>query len=110
MKDSLQAIYAEIPPVNCQRKCQEACGPILMSNAEMVIIQCVGQLPKPDPRTLTCSKLRFGSCSIYGMRPLICRLWASAEGMECPWGCKPEKYLTRNQAGLLLARADRLIS
>jgi Fe-S-cluster containining protein len=108
MIDSLPRIYSEVPSIVCQRKCQQACGPILMSEVELVRISSVGTPPTPHPETLACSKLRGGECSIYSIRPLICRLWGVAAGMECPWGCRPERKLSRKAAYGLIDRAERL--
>lgn len=38
----------------------------------------------------TCSMLtEDGRCSQYEIRPMICRLYGAAEGIECSRGCKP---------------------
>lgn len=106
--DSLKSIYAEIPTINCKRKCQAACGPILMSNAELVAISCVVKPPDFNPRTLACTKLVSGACSIYVMRPLVCRLWGVVKAMQCPWGCVPDRWLPEWKSRELLARAEKL--
>ena len=37
-----------------------------------------------------CSFLRDGRCTVYAVRPMICRLWGIDETMPCPYGCVPE--------------------
>jgi hypothetical protein len=107
--DTLQAIYDAIPKIDCQRKCIEACGPILMSSAELIRISAVVKPPTFHPETLTCSKLQAQECSIYSLRPLICRLWGVVKRMRCPFGCQPERWLSERESRELLARAERLV-
>ncbi|MDX6649701.1 MAG: uncharacterized protein QOJ97_1652 [Solirubrobacteraceae bacterium] len=42
------------------------------------------------PDDSVCPALDKGLCSVYGVRPMICRLWGIGEQMKCPHGCKPE--------------------
>jgi len=47
-------------------------------------------------------------CAIYELRPIVCRLWGAAEGLECPFGCVPEGgWLPREQAYRLIAESMR---
>lgn len=102
--EELDAIYAELPTVNCQRKCQGCCGPILIPKIEarrleerrgmlQVETGILGarraDLPPPEivkrdfvglvpDRNLDCVFLApfpFGGCMAYKIRPLICRVW-----------------------------------
>jgi hypothetical protein len=36
-------------------------------------------------------------CTVYEARPAICRLYGVAEGLECDFGCIPERYLTPDE-------------
>jgi hypothetical protein len=38
----------------------------------------------------TCPALKDGRCSVYDVRPTLCRLWGVVEDMPCPWGCVPD--------------------
>jgi Fe-S-cluster containining protein len=60
--------------------------------------------------SLTCPYLEEERCTVYEVRPLICRLWGLVESMPCPWGCKPERYLTHEEGHELLARAAEIQS
>lgn len=31
----------------------------------------------------------FGTCRIYRLRPVICRLWGVADALRCLHGCRP---------------------
>lgn len=47
----------------------------------------------------TCPALKRHKCSIYEVRPLVCRLWGIDETVRCPLGCEPEGgWLTRQEA------------
>lgn len=112
VKAELDALYAEVPHLPCKQKCASSCGPILMSYVEWQrIIKKLGYEPKApppnplDPRTMNCPMLKGGLCSVYAMRPMICRLWGVVETMPCPWGCQPERMLTTREGYVLLQRA-----
>lgn len=116
----LDQLYAELPTIECRRRCHSACGPITMSRIEWArIIKKLGyephkQFPDPTdrvaiskPGALDCPMLTGGLCTVYAIRPMICRLWGICEGMPCPWGCKPEpRYLTTLESYDLLLRAE----
>ena len=103
----LAAIYAELPQLKCKRLCQRACGPVFWSEVENDAISehVHGKFLKGDA-SLTCPYLDkpTGDCTIYAVRPLLCRLWGLVPKMACPWGCRPERWLTDVEAyGLLHA-------
>jgi hypothetical protein len=54
----------------------------------------------------TCPYLEGGRCTVYDVRPLICRLWGMGdfEIMACPWGCEPERRLTNEEMQALRGR------
>lgn len=33
-----------------------------------------------------------GRCSVYVVRPLLCRLWGMVDKMRCPHGCVPSRW------------------
>lgn len=105
----LDRLYAELPAIDCKRQCAESCGPIAMERVEWErICKRVGYEPRGNLATLDCPLLRDGLCSVYAIRPMICRLWGIVESMECPWGCKPERYLTREEGFEFLSRAREI--
>lgn len=89
---AIRDLYARLPKMECKGECSSSCGPIDMSQIERkAIVEATGEDVSFAPRTLTCTKLNFlGRCSIYDLRPMICRLWGISEAMKCPWGCVPE--------------------
>ena len=121
--EQLEALYATIPKVDCRRKCQGACGPILLTRIEKAFLeQKVGFLQananiQIAPRFLAAftvgdvegllpdAKLRCrvlvpqtGHCRGYQFRPLVCRLWGVVDEapLRCPFGCVPERWLTHD--------------
>ena len=104
---ALDALYAEMPTLDCQGKCAESCGPILMSRVEWGrIIEQVGTEPRAT--SLDCPMLDGERCSVYAIRPTICRLWGMVESMPCPWGCEPSRLLSDAEGRVFLERAGAL--
>jgi hypothetical protein len=96
----LDALYAQLPTIECRGKCQDSCGPIDMSVAERRRIADRGV---DIPLAPTCPALSmFGTCAVYDVRPMICRLWGVVEAMACPYGCMPEGGWLDDATGLEL--------
>ncbi len=47
-------------------------------------------------------------CSVHDVRPLVCRMYGAAEGLECPYGCPSMGTLSRSQADSLFREAQAL--
>lgn len=119
----LEAIYARVPKMECQGKCQDCCGPIAMSPHEFnLLCEYSGSVPQTIPiadrkavmlvtgACLTCPFLNQhnGQCEVYEVRPMICRLWGVDETMPCPFGCKPERPFSKKEAYKLLDAIEAL--
>jgi Fe-S-cluster containining protein len=120
----MDALYATIPTVQCRKQCQDCCGPIDMSARERERIRQrtgkdvgVGAAPSllPDERgrlnvCLTCNMLTpAGECSVYDIRPVICRVFGVSESLKCPYGCRPNgPYLTDAETVEFLLEANRI--
>ena len=106
-KKMIDEIYAELPAIDCKQQCAESCGPIDMSRIEW---ERIGKKLKgyPMATSLTCPMLKQGLCSVYAIRPMICRLWAVVETMRCPWGCVPERFLSHEEGLIFLARISEI--
>jgi Fe-S-cluster containining protein len=104
----LEALYAQVPSVACQGYCAEACGPLGMSHLEWIRVKRATPLRAAEGKHMACPLLKRGRCTVYPVRPLICRLWGSVENMPCPWQCRPERYLTMAEADALMAAAEAL--
>lgn len=104
----IEAIYARLPELDCQKKCAVSCGPIMMSKAEEDrIADHVGY--RPQFLQSPCPLLNaFGRCSAYEVRPAICRLWGVVESLRCPYGCEPKRWFTNAQAQRVLRQLEQV--
>lgn len=91
-------LYAQIPDVQCKGLCHDSCGPIDMHPYERARIRQAGVSIPPPGQALaqlvigdgyTCPALADGRCSVYELRPTICRAWGASEAMPCEHGCRP---------------------
>jgi uncharacterized protein len=103
----LQALYDEIPAINCQGLCHDSCGPIVTSVRERNRIEKAAGKPLTCGRGASCSMLTADRrCGVYEQRPMICRLWGVIRGLACPYGCRPERYLDELESFRLLVAAE----
>lgn len=102
-----EALYAELPNIECKGLCSDSCGPIVMSAFEYDRIRSAVKGPiRPLRHPLDhCPLLADGRCTVYPLRPVICRLWGVTENMQCPFGCVPDRLLTKAEASAFLHRA-----
>lgn len=62
-----------------------------------------------DKETWKCNMLsKTGYCTVYSVRPLICRIWGATEKLPCPFGCEPERMLSAKEALDLFAELEEL--
>ncbi len=109
----VEAIYARVPRMrNCNRRCRASCGPIDMFRVEFRrIAEALGFEPPAHTPSGDCPMLdATGSCKVYEIRPLICRLWGAVDtpGMRCAFGCEPERWLSKAEADGLLREMAKL--
>lgn len=95
---ALEELYAQLPTVECQGLCWNSCGPISMSGVERRRIEAVGVTIEPfthersvawnNDEPLHCAALKLHRCTVYEVRPLICRAYGVGRGeLACRWGC-----------------------
>lgn len=107
IEKEIQRIYSILPSIKCKRLSQESCGPILMSKAESDRI-AERIVPKASG-DLTCPMLSImGNCTIYDIRPAICRIYGLTRTLSCPHGCIPDRWLTDAEAQYVLAQLNAL--
>lgn len=99
--------YEILPSLECQGKCAESCGPLAMTEAEYKNLREQSGHELSINEDLTCSLLKDERCSAYEHRPAICHLWGVSEAMPCEFGCKPDRYLTRQEGNEFLAAVER---
>lgn len=121
----LNEIYANVPETVCAR-CGNCCGPIGFTTLEEENIEKYLEDEGIDVRTcivgttrdqvlaftsdFKCPFLKDNECTIYPVRPIVCRLFGVIRGgRELP--CKHsvcKRKLTAQYAGKLVKRVDRL--
>lgn len=105
----LDALYASLPTIACQGKCQGACGPTPMSAREFSRLNGATLTPPGfHAQTRTCRYLKHDRCSVYPLRPLICRLYGIVESLRCPEGCEPSRMLTHDEGQALITQMRAL--
>jgi len=111
VRAQLDALYAELPTIDCRGQCHDSCTAIAMTPPERRRIADRGLDIAPTGNVnggLTCNALTIlKRCSVYDVRPLICRLWGLTKVLNCSYGCVPEGgWLTEEQAYEYIARAE----
>ena len=101
-------LYARIPHLECKGLCHEVCGIIVMSDVEIERIKAYDGRPvdwwaaiamarryQPRAEKQYCPKLTADKkCSVYSVRPFICRAWGTLKSLACPHGCQPDRWMT----------------
>ncbi len=89
-RDIIARLRERIPSFECVSGCHDCCGPVTTSTEEM------SRLPvKTDAEhgaavsELSCVHLGPKGCTVYGERPLICRLFGTTPRMPCPNDRRP---------------------
>jgi len=106
----LESIYEQIPKVVCPEGCGRCCGPVFPSLAELhnVKIWCAEHhVEHRDFLDITqegaCPYLiSEQKCSIYSVRPFLCRLLGVSLDLSCPLGkCTAARILNHSQSDAL---------
>ena len=111
--DEIDRLYAALPSIQCQRKCQRSCGPIKMAQVEADrITDYVAEHPPRlafESNGELCPALSvMGSCMIYEVRPSICRLYGLIRALPCDWGCILERWVSNEEANALMRALEAL--
>lgn len=111
----LRELYARVPQIACKGECWDSCGPIEMTPLEERILNERSVVIPPRAEALevlratgdfTCPALVDRRCSVYDVRPMICRVWGVSESLRCPYGCEAQSVLTDEDAFVLLMEAN----
>jgi Fe-S-cluster containining protein len=109
IEERLEALYAELPHLECRGLCADSCGAISMGLHEARRIERVSGEPLRQMASLaeSCPYLEAERCTVYEARPLVCRIWGLVDehGLRCDHGCVPERWLTREEALRLVRRS-----
>jgi|ERR1700741_5365720 len=116
----LQKLYDKIPNIDCKGLCHDSCS--IVPAAKIEIKRARGRMGGKNPfnplravlnfqetgKIGSCAALKDKRCSIYQARPAICRLYGVAQGLECPFGCQPERQLSKQEAHDLIREIEAL--
>lgn len=103
---ALEELYAGLPSLTCRGLCGHACSShVDASVLERERIAAAGvdlDTPTADGAcpALSTALVASGRCTVYAVRPMVCRLWGSAASMPCPHGCVPEGGVMGDQQAL----------
>ena len=105
--NALDRLYAGLPRVECKKLCQGCCGPVPMTAVEgdRIAVRIGRRHEVVRGHSLDCGLLTDGGlCSVYDIRPLVCRVWGLVREMACPHGCVPERWLSDGEVRELIGK------
>lgn len=109
---ALEALYAELPTIDCKGACWTSCGPIRMTGLEHRRVEEAGvAIPEGTAASGLCPALTMlRRCAVYDSRPTICRLFGLTRNLRCSHGCMPStgRLLTDEEGYDFLARAHEI--
>lgn len=124
-KKELQVIYDSVPKMICENNCRDCCGMTRWFPVEAInIIDFLKAYDMKEKEAKSfldyCPYLdKESKCTIYPVRPIICRLFGSTDhtkikrgikvSMICPKDCKPKKYLTSQQSISMMNKIATMI-
>ena len=127
----LREVWSLIPNIKCEGKCYGACttldftSPIekkavrsyrierrlpyfefkVLSPPSPEIAKHQAEGHEPNDGCLTCPYLTAQKrCSVYDVRPILCRIYGVSEILRCPFGCQPERVLTVDESSLIMGK------
>jgi len=93
MDTKLGIIYSQIPKATCPEGCGKCCGIVYPSRLELNNIYSWCVLHKIEPKDFTmapeldCPYLgQDKRCTIYPVRPFLCRILGASHDLPCPLG------------------------
>lgn len=118
----IDALLATVPSFPCKPGCADCCGPIHYSrlefyrcvkasgrSLEQVREQIKKNVARGDHRCPFLDR-KSNQCSIYAVRPAICRIFGSTSQLRCPhgYGPKVEDMLSEERSREILAKVKEL--
>ena len=106
----LDAHYATVPNVRCKGLCHRiGCQSVGMTPVEQERIATTTGVQIPLAVAGRCPALSSsGNCTVYQVRPAVCRLYGTVENLRCPYGCEPEQLLTAGEGAQFMREVDRI--
>jgi uncharacterized protein len=91
----IEDVYSLLPDFKCDPGCIECCRNFGVASRTLVednrireYLRGQGREPLPT-RGTTCPYVSEQGCTIYPVRPLICRLYGTSPSYQCIMGVKP---------------------
>lgn len=81
--------YPSLPVVQCDPNCGDCCGPAPCRDDEYATIATFiaeHDIQPKDNGQMTCPFYQGGTCAIYEVRPMVCRLFGHVDRMRCSRG------------------------
>jgi hypothetical protein len=115
----LAEIYAEVPDPGCKGLCWEACTSVPVRPLELERLEeksgrklegtmSIQGATLTGPLGSPCPYLVLRRCTVYDVRPLICRVFGAAEGLPCPHGCAPTHKISDGSVRKMIDRLEAL--
>lgn len=118
----LDALYDSLPPLACRGLCHDTCTVAPASELERQRIREThgkdlgAQLTYDQVRAAVAAGNRprcpalgpLNTCTVYEVRPLICRAWGTTPRLRCEHGCVPEGYVPDEQMLRALVEVEEL--
>lgn len=78
----------KLPVMRCDVGCGDCCGPAPVTEKEykQVVEYAQQNGITPIEQDLTCPFYQKGTCQVYPVRPLVCRIFGHSEKMPCSRG------------------------
>lgn len=123
---ALEELYAQLPALECKGLCHDSCTTVDASELERQRAAEAGrglgpaysykrlQLMIADGNKPRCPSLGpLNNCTIYAVRPFICRVFGMARGLRCDHGCIPDGILEDGEvvrAFAIIEQLSRLVT
>lgn len=94
---ALDAVYAQVPTIECRGDCADTCTRFPTVRPERRRVEAASGIEFPEYHEgdrergplPPCPLLTWaGQCSVHPIRPLLCRLWGVSELFPCNYGCR----------------------
>lgn len=102
----LEELYRSLPEIACKGLCHDTCTSTDASELERERIRERGvELPGFIPVQVLRARIKAGdtprcpalgplnTCTVYDVRPLLCRAWGTTPRLQCDYGCVPSGYV-----------------
>lgn len=111
----MRDLYARLPPLDCRGLCHSTCTVIAATELEYQLVEDTGVSIRPRLALITnetvpdCPALGpLRNCTVYALRPLLCRAYGVVEGLRCVHGCVPAQLLSNREYTLIRRQLEQL--